>query len=204
MALVFRYGTMNSGKSLQLLSLAYNFEMEGIPFIILKSEIDDRDGEKTIHSRAIPGDRECISVSKNDNIVDIVEDVLANNAIEYVLVDEAQFLSTEQIEQLAYIADTYGAEIYCYGLKTDFRTRLFPASQRLFEIADKFEEIESYSHFGYTEKTMFNARIDENGNIVRRGEQIEVGGNDRYRAMSRKEYFIKTNQYKKYANGESQ
>jgi thymidine kinase len=191
--LVFRFGTMSSGKSLQLLALAYNLEMEEIPFIVLKSEIDDRDGEETIHSRAIPGGRQCISVSQDDNIIDIYQ---SNDMPDYVLVDEVQFLSVEQVEQLAYIVDTYGVEIYCYGLKTDFRTKLFPASQRLFEIADEFEEIKSYSNFGG--KTMFNARIDGNGNIVRKGEQIEVGGDDRYKAMSRQEYFIRTNLYHKF------
>ena len=198
MALIFRYGTMNSGKSLQLLSLAYNFEMEEIPFVILKSEIDDRDGKNTIHSRAIPGGRDCISVSQEDNIIAVIDDLITRNGIEYILVDEVQFLSVDQIEQLAYITDNYGIDIYCYGLKTDFKTKLFPASQRLFEIADKFEEIESYCNPGYPEKTMFNARIDKNGNIVRRGEQIEVGDNDRYKAMSRMEYFSKTNLYAKF------
>lgn len=200
MALIFRYGCMGGGKSLQLLALAYNLEMENIPFVVLKSEIDDRDGENTIHSRAIPGGRQCITVKKKDNIVRMYESLLKNPStyVEYILIDEVQFLTIEQIEQLAYIVDNYGIDIYCYGLKTDFRTKLFPAAQRLFEIADKFEEIESYCNFNGSNKTMFNARIDVNGNIVRKGEQIEVGGDDRYKAMSRQEYFIKTNLYHKF------
>ena len=200
MALIFRYGCMGGGKSLQLLALAYNLEMEHIPFVVLKSEIDDRDGEDTIHSRAIPGGRQCITVKKNDNIVKMYENLLKNpdTYVEYILIDEVQFLTVEQIEQLAYIVDNYGIDIYCYGLKTDFRTKLFPAAQRLFEIADKFEEIESYCNYNGSNKTMFNARIDSNGNIVRKGEQIEVGGDDRYKAMSRLEYFTRTNLYNKF------
>ena len=197
MALIFRYGTMNSGKSLHLLALAYNLEMENIPFIILKSEIDDRDGENQIHSRAIPGNRECIMVSKNTNLVDMYQDV-AFTGIKCLLIDEVQFLTPKQIEQLAFLVDTYGIDVYCYGLKTDFRTKLFPAAQRLFEIADEFEEIKSYCKFNGFNKTMFNARIDANGNVVRKGEQIEVGGDDRYRPMSRQEYFIRTNLYHKF------
>lgn len=200
MALIFRYGCMGGGKSLQLLALAYNLEMENIPFVVLKSEIDDRDGENTIHSRAIPGGRQCITVKKSDNIVKMYENLLSKpeTYVEYLLIDEVQFLSVEQIEQLAYIVDTYGIDIYCYGLKTDFRTKLFPAAQRLFEIADEFEEIKSYCNYNGSNKTMFNARIDSNGNIVRKGEQIEVGGDDRYKAMSRLEYFTRTNLYNKF------
>lgn len=200
MALIFRYGCMGGGKSLQLLALAYNLEMENIPFVVLKSEIDDRDGEDTIHSRAIPGGRQCITVKKSDNIVKMYENLLSKpeTYVEYLLIDEVQFLSVEQIEQLAYIVDAYGIDIYCYGLKTDFRTKLFPAAQRLFEIADEFEEIKSYCNYNGSNKTMFNARIDSNGNIVRKGEQIEVGGDDRYKAMSRLEYFTRTNLYNKF------
>lgn len=192
----FRYGTMSAGKSLQLLALAYNLEMEEVPFVVLKSEIDNRDGENTIHSRAIPGGRQCISVTNNDNIVKMIEKNL--NLPGYVLVDEVQFLTVEQVEELAYLADTYGIEIYCYGLKTDFKTKLFPAAQRLFEIADDFEEIKSFCNYGKPCKTMFNARIDCNGKIVTNGEQIEVGGDDRYKAMSREEYFYRTHFYDKY------
>lgn len=197
MALIFRYGTMNSGKSLQLLALAYNLEMESIPFIILKSEIDNRDGENTIHSRAIPGNRECVTVTKTDNIVNIFQDVTFTG-IKCLLIDEVQFLTPKQIEQLAFLVDEYNIDVYCYGLKTDFKTKLFPATQRLFEIADEFEEIKSYCKFDGFSKTMFNARIDKNGNIVRTGEQIEIGGNNRYRPMSRQEYFIRTNLYHKF------
>ena len=198
--LIFYYGTMSAGKSLQVLALAYNLQSENIPFIILKSEIDTRDGSHTIQSRAIPEGRQCISISSEDNIVEIVKSNSNISILKYVLVDEVQFLTSEQVEQLAYLADTYDIIIYCYGLKTDFKTKLFPASQRLFEIADEFKPIDSYCEYdGITYKTMFNARINSEGKIIVNGKQIEVGGDERYKAISRKEYFEKTenNLYKR-------
>lgn len=101
--------------------------------------------------------------------------------------DEVQFLTEEQVDQLAYIADYFGINIICYGLRTDFRTKLFPGSKRLFEIADSFEEVKSSCYCG--SKTIFNARIDENRNIVTDEEQIEVGGDNRYISLCRKCYF---------------
>ena len=155
--------------------------------------IDTRDGSNTIHSRAIQTDRECIAVSSDDKIMDIVKSNTDITKLKYILVDEVQFLTIEQIEEFANIVDNYDVIIYCYGLKTDFKTKLFPASQRLFEIADEFESIDSFTEYNdKTYKTMFNARIDCNGKIVVNGKQIEVGGDDRYKAVSRKEYFDKT------------
>ena len=176
---------MNSGKTLDLLGLAFNLEFEKISFIVLKSSIDTRDGENTIHSRAIPGGRPCISISSEDNIVNVVKFLSIDiNSLKYILVDEVQFLSIEQIEQLAFIVDEYDINVICYGLKTDFKT----------EIADEFVQIESYSKYeGNSYNTMFNARINSEGNIVINGKQVEVGGEDRYKAMSRKEFFHKTN-----------
>ena len=193
MGLKFIFATMNSGKSLDLLSLAHNLQDENIPFIVLKSEIDTRDGEHTIHSRAIPGGRPCIPVSSEDDVVKIVEENSDINTLKYVLVDEVQFLTPEQIEQFAYLVDEYNIDVICYGLKTDFKTKLFPASQRLFEIADEFYKIDSYTQYeGNSYKTMFNARLNSEGNIVVNGKQVEVGGEERYKAISRKEYFRRT------------
>lgn len=193
MGLKFIFATMNSGKSLDLLSIAYNLQSENIPFIVLKSEIDTRDGEHTIHSRAIPGGRPCIPVSNEDNVVEIVLKNSDINTLKYVLVDEVQFLTPVQIEQFAFLVDEYDIDVICYGLKTDFKTKLFPASQRLFEIADEFQKIDSYTQYnGNSYKTMFNARINSEGNIVVNGKQVEVGGEERYKAISRREYFSKT------------
>lgn len=192
--LIYRFGTMNSGKSLQLLATAHNFHERGIPFILLKSSIDTRDGNDVVHSRAL-GDRECLSVSPGDNIFDLVKSLenmtaLTNtNSLKWILVDEAQFLTPEQVDQLAAIVDNFTINVICYGLRTDFKTRLFPGSKRLFEVADCLEEIKSSC--SCNSKTIFNARIDSNGDIVTDGEQIEVGGEDRYIALCRKCYYTR-------------
>jgi len=192
--LIYRFGTMNSGKSLQLLATAHNFHERGIPFILLKSSIDTRDGNDVVHSRAL-GNRECLSVSPGDNIFDLVKSLenmtaLTNtSSLKWILVDEAQFLTPEQVDQLAAIVDNFTINVICYGLRTDFKTHLFPGSKRLFEVADSLEEIKSSC--SCNSKTIFNARIDSNGDIVTDGEQIEVGGEDRYIALCRKCYYTR-------------
>ena len=184
---------MGSGKSLHLLATAHNFQIHSIPFIIFKSEIDDRDGENVIHSRAL-GDRECISISKIDNLYKIVggyidNEILGAEPIKWILVDEAQFLTAEQVDQLAAIADIFGISVICYGLRTDFQTHLFEGSRRLFEVADNFDEIKSSCYCNH--KTMFNARVNAEGRVVMDGEQVEIGGDDRYVSMCRKCYYKK-------------
>jgi len=191
---------MGSGKSLQLLATAYNFQEHGIPFLILKSEIDDRDGKNVIHSRALE-DRECVGVSPDANIYEIVSTYtqISGEKLRWLLIDEAQFLSEAQVEELAAIADNMGINVICYGLRSDFRTRLFPASKRLFELADSVEEIKSSCYCG--SKTIFNARVNSERQIVTEGAQVEVGGDDRYVSLCRRCYFTKTG-HKLYKNGE--
>ncbi len=182
---------MNSGKSMHLLATAYNFQEHNIPFLVLKSEIDNRDGENVIHSRAL-GDRECVSIRKDANIYEIVATYteISGEKLKWILVDESQFLTEEQVEELVAIADNMGINIICYGLRTDFRTRLFPASKRLFELADSVEEIKSSCYCG--SKTIVNARINSERQIVTEGAQVEVGGDDRYVSLCRRCYFAKT------------
>lgn len=196
--LIFKYGCMGSGKSLLLLATAHNFQEHFIPFVILKSEIDNRDGDGVIHSRALDdNERECVSISRDTNIFEAISEYLnydvlcGGKGLKWILVDEAQFLTEKQVDDLAAIADVFGTNIICYGLRTDFKTHLFPASKRLFEIADSFEEIKSSCYCN--NKTIFNARINKEGEIVTDGEQIEVGGDDKYMPLCRKCYFEKTN-----------
>lgn len=191
----FNYGAMGSGKSLHLIATAHNFKVHSIPFIVLKSKIDDRDGEDVVHSRAI-GDIECVGISTNDNIFELVSNYLnadlfyGAKGLKWILIDECQFLTEKQVDELAAVADNFGTNVLCYGLRTDFKTQLFPGSKRLFEIADSFEEIKSSCYCN--SKTIFNARINKDGEIVTDGEQIEVGGDDRYVSLCRKCYFEKT------------
>ena len=190
--LLFKYGTMSSGKSLHLIATAHNFQEHSIPFLIIKSEIDTRDGSGVVHSRAL-GDIECVTITLEDNIYSIICDYLDSSIYtgyeqpKWLLVDEAQFLTPSQVEQLSAIADNLGISVICYGLRTDFKTKLFEGSKRLFELADSFEEIKSSCYCNH--KTIFNARINKNKEIVTDGAQIEVGGDDRYTSVCRKCYF---------------
>lgn len=193
--LFFYHGTMGSGKSLQLLASAYNFEERKIPFVVLKSSIDTRDGKNTIHSRAL-GDKECTDIDSDVNIFKLIGSMLditnlyGQKPLKWVIVDEAQFLTEKQVDELAAVVDIYHISVMCYGLRTDFKTKLFPGSKRLFEIADTIEEIKSSCYCG--DKTIFNARISETGEVVTDGEQIQVGGDESYTSMCRKCFFEKT------------
>lgn len=180
--LTFNYGTMNSGKSMLLLAKAYNFEERGIPYRIYKSSIDTRD-KGVIHSRPL-GDKECCTITPEESF--FKKEDWYNTDVKWLLVDEAQFLTKQQVNELAKIADECGIDVICYGLRTDFQTHLFPGSKRLFEIADTFEEIKSRCEDG--NKNIFNARVDQNGRIVTEGDQVQVGAEDCYRSVSRKEY----------------
>lgn len=180
--LIFYYGCMNAGKSMLLLAKAYNFEERGIPYVIFKSSIDTRD-KGVIHSRPL-GDKECCTITPEESFFEKID--LANTDVKWLLVDEAQFLTEKQVDELALLVDEFDINVICYGLRTDFQTHLFPGSRRLFEIADTFEEIKSQCEDG--NKNIFNARIDQNGNIVTSGEQIQVGAEDSYKSVSRKEY----------------
>lgn len=193
---LFKYGTMSSGKSMHLLATAHNFQEHSIPFLIFKSEIDTRDGDNVIHSRAI-GDRECLSISSDDNLFYLISEylnsgyTLCQKRLQWILVDEAQFLTEKQVDELAAIADTFNINVICYGLRTDFQTHLFTGSRRLFEIADSIEEIKSSCYCG--SKTIFNARINDKNEIVTEGNQIEIGGDDKYTSLCRQCYFKRIN-----------
>ena len=192
--LYFTYGCMGSGKSMFLLATAHNFQEKGIPFIALKPSTDTREGDSAIHSRSLP-ERECIMVDEDVNIFEAVKNMIQltevtfQDRLKWVLVDEAQFLTPKQVDELAMIVDILDVSVLCYGLRTDFKTKLFPGSKRLFEIADTIEEVKSSCHCG--NKTIVNARVNDRGELVTEGEQVEIGGDDRYIALCRKCYFKK-------------
>lgn len=170
-----------------LLAKAYNFQERDIPFLIVKSRIDTRDGKDIIHSRSL-GDRECVGVDPKDNVLKVVETEMLqqHKNFKWVLVDEAQFLTEKQVDELTEIVDKHNINVMCYGLRTDFKTHLFPGSKRLFEVADTIEELKSTCSCGA--KNIYNARIDTYGDIVLEGKQVEVGGEDKYMSMCRKCY----------------
>lgn len=183
--LYFRYGTMGSAKTALLLTTAYNFEERGIPYLCLKPVIDTRENKNVIRSR-IGIERECEWIYQHTNLYDMVKDLYRKNGIIYdwFLIDEAQFLTSQQVEQLARVVDDLGSSVICYGLRTDFKSHLFEGSMRLFELADTIDEIKSTCNCG--NKTIINARIDANGHFVEEGAQVEIGGDDRYVAVCRK------------------
>lgn len=186
--LIFNFGPMNSRKSLDLLATAYNFEEKDIPFLALKSSLDTRD-EGVIKSRA-GVERKCTLVTPEINIYEVVKQynniliVQGDKPLKWILVDECQFLTEDQVDQLSDIVDYLDITVMCYGLRTDFKSHLFPASKRLFEIADTIEEIKSSCECG--KKAMINARFDSEGNILTEGSQILVGGDDIYKPLCRK------------------
>lgn len=183
--LYFRYGTMGSAKTAMLLTQAYNFEERGMAYLCMKPVVDTRESKNVIRSR-IGIERECSWIYPETDLRAFLLEkcVSAQPLPEWVLVDEAQFLSAEQVDQLAQVVDETGINVVCYGLRTDFKTNLFEGSRRLFEIADSIDEIKSTCSCG--RKTIVNARIDSAGEIITEGEQVEIGGNDRYIAVCRK------------------
>jgi thymidine kinase len=187
--LFFYYGTMASAKTLRLLTTAYNFEENGLDIMCLKPSADTRDGEGIIKSR-VGLERKCVMVDPDVNLYKAIKDY--NNILnsqfhnlKWVLIDECQFLTEKQIDQLSDVVDFLGINVMCFGLRTDFQSRLFPASKRLFELADDIEEIKSTCSCG-ERKTSINARFDSNGEIVTEGDQIMVGGNDMYKSVCRR------------------
>lgn len=183
--LYFRYGTMGSAKTALLLTTAYNFEERGMRYVCLKPIIDTREGASVIRSR-IGIERECQWIHADTDLYLLAQDLFEKSmcVIDWFLIDEAQFLTTEQVDQLARVVDDYGSNVICYGLRTDFRTHMFEGSRRLFEIADTIDEIKSTCSCG--RKTIVNARIGSNGDFVNEGAQVEIGGDDRYMAVCRK------------------
>lgn len=183
--LYFRYGTMGSAKTAMLLTSAYNFEERGISYMCMKPVIDTRDNKNVIRSR-IGIERACSWIYADTNLYMEIRELLerGEELPEWILVDEAQFLTPEQVDQLAAVVDDFGCNVICYGLRTDFRSHLFDGSRRLFEIADTIDEVKSTCNCG--RKTIVNARTDSNGEMLTEGEQVEIGGNDRYMAVCRK------------------
>lgn len=176
---------MGSAKTALLLTTAYNFEERGMPYLCLKPAVDTREEKNVIRSR-IGIERECLWIYRETDLYALYAEIAReqHTAARWLLIDEAQFLSESQVDQLARIVDDFACNVVCYGLRTDFRTHLFEGSRRLFEIADSIDEIKSTCSCG--RKTIVNARIDSHGRIITEGAQVEIGGNDRYISVCRK------------------
>ncbi|WP_226699181.1 thymidine kinase [Qipengyuania gaetbuli] len=183
--LYFYYASMNAGKSSTLLQTAFNYGERGMKVSLWTAAIDDRPGFGAISSRiGLSSD-----ANRFESSTDIAGNVLAQHAetpLACVLVDEAQFLTKEQVWQLARLADRHGIPVLCYGLRTDFQGELFPGSAALLGIADALVEMKAVCDCG--RKATMNLRVDASGRAVSEGAQTEIGGNDRYVAMCRRHF----------------
>lgn len=182
--LYFKYGVMGSAKSLNLLAQCHAFEQNGTEFVCMKPAMDKRDGIGVIKSR-VGLSRNCEVINPDMDIYEWFVGSGYDGTVKWLIVDECQFCSEEQIDQLGHIVDEHDVNVFCYGLRTDFRSRTFPASKRLMEIADNIEEIKYVCQCG--RKAIVNARVGDDGKIIEDGEQICcVSKNFRYVPMCRK------------------
>ena len=175
--LYFKYGAMGSSKTAQALITKFNYEERGMSVWLIKPATDVRDGVTAIRSRiGLAADAEVIA--PGDDIRKIFDTMGRRDVI---IADECQFLTPEQVDQLRSIVDEEDVPVLCFGLRTDFQTKLFPGSARLFELADSITEIKTICECG--SKATVNARIGPDGKVVTEGEQVLLGGNDTYLAM---------------------
>ena len=180
--LYFYYSSMNAGKSTILLQSSYNYQEMGMRTMLFTAALDDRYGARKISSR-IGLEAEADLFGRDDDLYAQVERRHKQEGIACVLVDEAQFLTKGQVEQLTDVADHLSIPVIAYGLRTDFQGQLFPGSERLLAIADEMREVKTICRCG--KKATMVLRLDENGRAVKDGEQGVIGGNNRYVSVCR-------------------
>ncbi len=181
--LYFKYGAMGSSKTAQALITKFNYEERGMRVWLIKPAVDHRDGVYTLQSR--------IGLSCDCAIIGAREDLYARfltveGTVDVIIADECQFFTHAHIDALRRIVDEQGIPVLCFGLRTDFRTKLFSGSARLFEIADSITEIKTICTCGA--KATVNARIDDDGRILTEGDRIVLGGNETYTALCHRCY----------------
>ena len=182
--LYYRYGTMNSGKTIEILKVAYNYEEQGKGVVIMTSALDTRDGVGYVSSR-IGMKRPAIAIEDDTDIYGLIRDLEVKPYC--ILVDEAQFLKRHHVYDLARVVDELDIPVMAFGLKNDFRNELFEGSKHLLLLADKIEEIKTICQYCSRKATMV-LRTD-NGKPVYDGEQIKIGGHETYISVCRKHYF---------------
>ncbi len=182
--LYFKYGAMGSSKTAQALITKYNYEENDLRVWLIKPSADTRDGQQILRSRI--GLEAPVEVIPADMDIGVRFRLTQVGRCDVIIADECQFLTEAQIDQLRAIVDEENIPVICFGLRTDFQTRLFPGSRRLMEVADTLQEIKTICDCGA--KATVNARIDEAGHIITQGAQVMLGGNDRYIAMCHKCY----------------
>ena len=188
--LYFKFGAMGCSKTAQALITKFN-EERNMKAVLLKPAIDDRDGADIVKSRIGLYER-AVAVKEDENLYELYNTRFPD--CDAVIVDECQFLTPEQVDQLSLITMEKDVPVLCFGLSTDFTTHLFPGSKRLFEIAESITEIKSVCTCGA--KATVNARLDDKGEVVTSGSQVCIGGNGRYVAMCRKCWLKRINSQK--------
>lgn len=188
--LYFYYSSMNAGKSTTLLQSSYNYQERGMNTLVYTAAIDNRYGNGKVSSR--------IGISQEANVflaeTNLFEEIKAHikqEILHCILVDEAQFLSKDQVYQLTEVVDKLHIPVLCYGLRTDFQAELFEGSKYLLAWADQLEELKTICYCG--RKANFVIRLNENGEAVKDGAQIQIGGNDSYLSVCRRHYKAKLN-----------
>ena len=183
--LYFYYSAMNAGKSTVLLQSSYNYQERGMRTLVFVPAIDTRSGLGRVRSR-IGLEAPAEVLTPTDNLLNRVRHEHTIDPIACVLIDEAQFLTRAQVEQLSDVADVLEIPVLCYGLRTDFQGQLFPGSGALLALADDLVELKTICHCG--RKATMNLRLAADGRAVREGAQIEIGGNERYVALCRRHH----------------
>jgi thymidine kinase len=183
--LYFNYSTMNAGKSTLLLQAAHNYEERGMSVYRMTAAFDDRAGKGQIGSR-IGFSREADTFSPSDDLFARIEHVLEDSDLACIFIDEAQFLTPDQVWQLARVADDLGVPVMAYGLRVDFRGELFPGSATLLALADSLREVRTICHCG--RKATMVVRQDDKGNVLTEGAQVQIGGNETYVSLCRKHW----------------
>jgi len=183
--LYFYYSSMNAGKSTTLLQSSFNYQERGMGTMLYTAALDDRYGKGIVASR-IGLEAKANTFDENTDIYREVTEELKKRKINCLLIDEAQFLSRDQVFQLAAICDRIGIPVLTYGIRTDFQANLFEGSMHLLALADELRELKTICKCG--RKATMNLRTDEKGRVIKEGEQTEIGGNDRYEVLCRKHF----------------
>lgn len=188
--LYFYYSAMNAGKSTTLLQASFNYRERGMRTIVFTASIDDRVEQGIVASRiGLKGEAELYG--NGIDMLAIVEKAHRRQSVACVFVDEAQFLTREHVFQLTEIVDRLNIPVLCYGLRTDFQGELFEGSRHLLALADEISELKTICACGA--KATMNLRIDRDGNAVREGASIEIGGDDRYTPLCRRHFYERFN-----------
>ena len=183
--LYFHYSTMNAGKSTVLLQAAHNYSERGMVSYLLTAKLDDRAGAGRIESRIGIG-QESETFSKQENLFSKLKNRLYTGKIDCIFVDEAQFLTKVQVWQLARVVDDLNLPVMCFGLRVDFRGELFPGSATLLALSDEMREVRTICHCG--KKATMVVRKDAVGQIIKSGDQIQIGGNETYQSLCRRHW----------------